>query len=136
MLYEVITTESAFIGNPKTARTTLNAIRTLGFTIALDDFGTGFSSLSYLKQLPIDIIKIDQSFIRDMTTDSEDKVLVESIIAMARALNKKTVAEGVETREHLEMLQELGCHSAQGYYFARPMPFREFVAWRKNYAAD
>jgi len=135
-LIQIELTESAFIGNPKTARTTLNAIRTLGFTIALDDFGTGFSSLSYLKQLPIDIIKIDQSFIRDMTTDSEDKVLVESIIAMARALNKKTVAEGVETREHLEMLQELGCHSAQGYYFARPMPFREFVAWRKNYAAD
>ncbi len=135
-MIQIELTESAFIGNPQTARTTLNAIRTLGFSIALDDFGTGFSSLSYLKQLPIDIIKIDQSFIRDMTTDSEDKVLVESIIAMAGALNKKTVAEGVETREHLEMLQELGCYGAQGYYFARPMPFREFIAWLKNYSAD
>lgn len=130
---EIELTESAFLHHPQEAGETLRRIRTLGVRIALDDFGTGFSSLSYLKNLPINVIKIDQSFVRDMLTDREDAVLVESIIALSRALGKQTVAEGVESAAHLERLRLMGCDSVQGYHIARPMPLVHFLEWMHAY---
>jgi EAL domain-containing protein (putative c-di-GMP-specific phosphodiesterase class I) len=89
--------------------------------LAIDDFGTGYSGLAYLKRLPIDTVKIDQSFVRDLTIDADDAAIVTAIVAMARSLAVDVVAEGVETEEQLEELKRLGCQRAQGYLLARPM---------------
>jgi diguanylate cyclase (GGDEF)-like protein/PAS domain S-box-containing protein len=104
----------------------LNAVRADGFRIYLDDFGTGYSSLSYLKRFPIDTLKIDKSFVRDMSNDSNDRALVEAVIAMAGSLKLKVVAEGVENRSQLELLRSMNCHYAQGYYFSRPIALEQF----------
>lgn len=109
---------------------TLNAIRRLGIGLSLDDFGTGFSSLSNLKRFPIDILKIDRSFIRDLETDSDDRALVEAILAMATSLGITVIAEGVETEGQCTLLGRLGCTRIQGFYLGRPMPdeqFREYL---------
>ena len=94
----------------------------MGVSIAIDDFGTGYSSLSYLKKFPIDRIKIAQDFVRELSTDPGDAAIVETIIAMARSLNLRMIAEGVETREQLSFLSERGCTDVQGYYFSQPIP--------------
>jgi diguanylate cyclase (GGDEF)-like protein/PAS domain S-box-containing protein len=101
----------------------------IGVSFALDDFGTGYSSLTYLKRLPVAQIKIDQSFVRDMLHDPDDLAIVESVLGLATAFRRQTIAEGVETREHGEMLLQLGCELAQGYGIARPMPASELPAW-------
>lgn len=101
----------------------------IGINFALDDFGTGYSSLTYLKQLPTDVLKIDQSFVRDMLEDSDDLAILKGIIELAKAFNRNVIAEGVETLEQSEMLLQLGCSWAQGYLIARPMPAIEFVNW-------
>jgi len=101
----------------------------MGVSFALDDFGTGYSSLTYLKRLPVAQIKIDQSFVRDMLHDPDDLAIVESVLGLATAFRRQTIAEGVETREHGEMLLKLGCELAQGYGIARPMPASELPAW-------
>ncbi len=101
----------------------------MGVSFALDDFGTGYSSLTYLKRLPVSQIKIDQSFVRDMLHDPDDLAIVESVLGLATAFRRQTIAEGVETREHGEMLLYLGCELAQGYGIARPMPASEVPAW-------
>ncbi|MCC4246650.1 EAL domain-containing protein [Stappia indica] len=109
---------------------TLNAIRRLGIGLSLDDFGTGFSSLSNLKRFPIDVLKIDRSFIRDLETDRDDRALVEAILAMASSLGITVVAEGVETEGQCTLLGRLGCTRIQGFYLGRPMPddrFREYL---------
>ena len=109
---------------------TLNAIRRLGIRLSLDDFGTGFSSLSNLKRFPIDVLKIDRSFIRDLETDRDDRALVEAIVAMASSLGITVVAEGVETEGQCALLDRLGCTRIQGFYLGRPMPddrFREYL---------
>ena len=93
--------------------------------IAIDDFGTGYSSLSYLKRWRVDTLKIDRSFVRDLVTDLSDLAIVSAIIAMARHLHIKVVAEGIEGYQQLEMLRQLGCSYAQGYLFARPAPALE-----------
>ncbi|RXT08692.1 EAL domain-containing protein [Ammoniphilus sp. CFH 90114] len=103
----------------------LNQLRSLGVRLSLDDFGTGFSSLSYLKRFPIDILKIDQSFIQDMLRDTQDAAIVRTIINVALNLNLIVTAEGVETSDHLEFLANEGCQEAQGYYFSRPLPAYE-----------
>jgi len=117
-------TEGAMMRDIEQHLGTLHALRRLGARIAVDDFGTGYSSLSYLKHLPIDALKIDRAFVRDMATDGNDAAIVTAIIGMAKSLGLRTVAEGVETLDQLERLRGLGCDSAQGFYFSKPMPVK------------
>ncbi len=112
----------------------LKHIQDAGCTIALDDFGTGYSSLSYLRRFSIDILKIDRSFIKDMTVVNEDKILVSAIISMAKALGIAVVAEGVEHKEEVDMLTELGCDFIQGYYFSKPLPPEAITNYLVNFS--
>ncbi len=105
----------------------------LGITVALDDFGTSYSSLTHLRSLPAEIIKIDQSFVRDMLEDSGDCAIVEGVIALANSFNRKVIAEGVETVQQGEMLILMGCNTAQGYCISRPMPAHDIPAWLDQY---
>ena len=100
-----------------------------GLRFALDDFGTGYSSLTYLKQLKVNSLKIDQSFVRDMLMDSEDLTIVQGVIGLAKAFGKTVIAEGVESREHGCKLLQLGCELAQGYGISRPMPPEKVPDW-------
>jgi diguanylate cyclase (GGDEF)-like protein len=122
---ELEITETALIYDVESAITTMMELMDLNVSISLDDFGTGYSSLSYLKRFPIDTLKIDKSFIAEVTTDPGSKVIVNTIILMAHSLGLKVIAEGVETEEQFAMLRERGCDQAQGYLFARPLPFQE-----------
>jgi EAL domain-containing protein (putative c-di-GMP-specific phosphodiesterase class I) len=97
--------------------------------VSLDEFGTGYSSLAYFRNLPVDILKIDQSFVRDMLQDKEDRSIVESVVRLATAFNRQVIAEGVETSEHATELLKLGCFLAQGYGIARPMPAASLPDW-------
>jgi len=118
-------TESQIMVNPEEAINILNKINELGIDLAIDDFGTGYSSLSYLKKLPISKLKIDQSFVRDLPDDEEDVAISRAVIALAKSLNLRIIAEGVETKEQKEFLVENGCSSIQGYFYAKPMPADE-----------
>jgi diguanylate cyclase (GGDEF)-like protein len=129
LLLGVEITEAAALREPERAKETLLALRDDGIEIALDDFGTGYSSLSMLKTLPIDILKIDRSFINGITTDRNDAAIVRTIVSFAQLLGRRTVAEGVETNEQAELLRVYGCHFAQGFLVARPMPVEEFRRW-------
>jgi diguanylate cyclase (GGDEF)-like protein len=124
---ELELTETALIQSSKTADSVLRDIKDLGVRIALDDFGTGYSSLSLLKRFPVDTLKIDSSFIHDMTTDPEDAAIVRAVIAMARSLRRNVVAEGIETHEQLRMLRVERCAQGQGYLFGRPATAAEFL---------
>jgi diguanylate cyclase (GGDEF)-like protein len=115
-------TESLLIRDIERASSVLREISENGITIAIDDFGTGYSSLSVLKSLPIDILKIDQSFVRDLGRDLGDSAIVAAIVNMARALTLHVVAEGVETQQQLSILRDLGCDEHQGYFYSRPLP--------------
>ncbi|WP_051241788.1 EAL domain-containing protein [Stappia stellulata] len=108
---------------------TLHAMKTLGVRLSLDDFGTGYSSLSNLKRFPIDTLKIDRTFVRDLETNSDDRALIEAIVVMAARLDIQVIAEGAETDGQCRLLQSLGCTDIQGYYIARPMPAEEFEAY-------
>lgn len=123
-LLELEITESALIGNSDAARALLNSLRDLSIRLSLDDFGTGYSSLSYLHQYPFDTIKIDRTFIQTLPQSDGRLEIVRAIIALARALGKNVVAEGLETPEQVELLTKLDCDFGQGYYFARPMDAR------------
>jgi diguanylate cyclase (GGDEF)-like protein/PAS domain S-box-containing protein len=116
--------------------TTMNACKKLGVLFALDDFGTGYSSLTYLKGLPAYLIKIDQSFVRDMLEDADDLAIVEGVVGLARAFQREVIAEGVETIAHGVALLRLGCELAQGYGIARPMPADDIPEWVTNWKAD
>jgi EAL domain-containing protein (putative c-di-GMP-specific phosphodiesterase class I) len=100
----------------------------LGIEFSLDDFGTGFSSLSYLKILPISQVKIDQSFVRDINTDVNDAAIVSAIVAICQSLNLEVVAEGVENQSQLQFLFDKGCYLYQGYLFGKPVPIEEFIS--------
>lgn len=121
-------TESLKLADNNDYLSILHDLREYGCQIAIDDFGTGYSSLNYLKRMPVDILKIDRTFVQDITTDEMDAAMVRAIIQMANAFGLKTVAEGVETLEQLEFLKTNGCESAQGFLFSRAVPFAEFVA--------
>jgi EAL domain-containing protein (putative c-di-GMP-specific phosphodiesterase class I) len=123
---EVEITESVVMQNAEAAVNTLRALKGKGLHIAVDDFGTGYSSLSYLKRFPIDVLKIDRSFIRDIATNPDDASITSAIIAMAHSLDLDTVAEGVETEQQLVFLRQQGCRVVQGYYFSKPVPAEEF----------
>jgi EAL domain-containing protein (putative c-di-GMP-specific phosphodiesterase class I) len=122
-------TESSMMRSGDERATDLTRLRELGVHLAIDDFGTGYSSLSYLHQLPVDEIKIDRSFINRLGVDPRDNHLVEAIIGLANAMDLVIVAEGVETKEHLEFLADRGCQLAQGYLFSPPLPSDAFNAY-------
>jgi len=124
-MLELELTESTAMRDPERVIKQIEPLREIGVTFAIDDFGTGHSSLSYLTRMPFDVFKIDQSFVRDMGKDEHARIVVETILAMARALKLKTVAEGVETTEQYKALCDLGATLAQGYLFGRPMPLDE-----------
>lgn len=121
--------ETAAIADMRQAVDTLHRCIALGVGFSLDDFGTGYSSLTYLRQLPVQTLKIDQSFVRDMLTDQEDLGIVQGVIQLAAAFHRRVIAEGVETMEHGAALRALGCHLAQGYGIARPMPAADLPGW-------
>ena len=123
---ELEITESVLMQDVKGNIASLQAIRDLGVTIAIDDFGTGFSSLSYLAKLPVDTLKIDRSFIINMTIGPQGLALVSTIISLAHALKLKVVAEGVETEEQQRLLRLLGCDEMQGFLFSKPVPRETF----------
>ncbi len=122
-------TESALIDDPENAAATLGRLKDMGLTIALDDFGTGYSSLSYLKRFPIDCLKIDRTFVRDIATDPDDAAIVTAIITMAQSLKLEVVAEGVETQQQVDFLRARGCLAAQGYFFSKPLPADLALEW-------
>ena len=124
---ELEITESAVMGNLEKAKAMFQTLYEMGIHLSLDDFGTGFSSLSYLRQLPISTLKIDKSFVDDIPQDADSSTMVTTIITMARHLKLITVAEGVEESAQLEFLRQNQCTQIQGYYFARPMPADTFV---------
>jgi len=128
-LLELEITESILMNDVEEAIQVMAVLRNHGISIAIDDFGTGYSSLNYLKRFPISTLKIDQSFIRDLTEGSEDAAIVRSIISLAESLDLEVVAEGVETVEQLRFLNQQQCHAAQGYHLAKPMPPEKFEAF-------
>ena len=121
-------TESILIADEQKTHQQLERLRDMGIDIAIDDFGTGYSSLSYLKKYPISRLKIDRSFVNDLAHDAEDRALVSGIISLASSLSLKVIAEGVETREQVELIREMGCHSIQGFYFDQPLEGPALVA--------
>ena len=123
---ELEITEGIMMGDTKSAMTFLSRMHSLGVQMSIDDFGTGFSSLSYLKNLPVNKLKIDQSFVRDIETDESDAAIVRSIISLGHRLDLKVIAEGVETLEQLDFLRIRGCDEVQGYYFSRPLAADDF----------
>lgn len=133
---EIELTESLLMQDVEGGIKILQALKDLGLHVSIDDFGTGFSSLSYLKRLPVDKLKIDQSFVKDLTTDSGDAAIVTSMITLAHNLDLTVVAEGVETEEQLEFLRAEDCDEAQGYLISKPMPCEEFADWVQTRETD
>jgi len=125
-------TESLLLDDIEDTIATMTALNRIGIKFSLDDFGTGYSSLQYLKRLPLDQLKIDQSFVRDIASDSSDKAIVRTIIVMAQSLNLNVIAEGVETKEQLTFLVNNSCYHFQGYLFGKPMPIDEFESLLKQ----
>ncbi len=125
-LLELELTESLVLDNVTDTIRKMHELKAIGLRFSMDDFGTGYSSLAYLKQLPLDQLKIDQSFVRDIVTDLNDAVIVQTIIGMAQNFHLNVIAEGVETKEQFEQLQRYGCPAFQGYLFSKPLPIEEF----------
>ena len=122
-------TETTVMASPGRAAEVMRRLRAIGVKISIDDFGTGHSSLAYLTTLPNDELKVDRSFIRAMSTDPNAETVVRAIVDLARSLRLDVVAEGVETTEDAEVLRQIGCVTAQGYLFSRPLPLGEMSAW-------
>jgi diguanylate cyclase (GGDEF)-like protein len=133
---ELELTESMMLREPEAAIATQRELADMGVHLAIDDFGTGFSSLNYLKRFPIHSLKIDQSFVRDVTTDAHGASIAKSVIALGHSMGLKVLAEGVETLEQLEFLRTHGCDQIQGYYASRPVPAREIEVWLKTGPID
>jgi diguanylate cyclase (GGDEF)-like protein/PAS domain S-box-containing protein len=133
---ELELTESLFMGDIAPAVELLHRMKALGVKLSIDDFGTGYSSFSYLSRFPIDVLKIDRSFVADITHDANDAAIVDSIIALAHNLRLSVIAEGVETAEQLDYLRRQGCDEMQGYYFSRPLPAHEFEQLLRNQSSQ
>jgi diguanylate cyclase (GGDEF)-like protein len=129
---ELEVTEGALMKNPELAADTLSTLRGMGVQVAIDDFGTGYSSLSYLRRFPLDALKIDQSFIRQITTIPDETVIVSAIISMGQSLNLRIIAEGVETEDQLDFLKAHKCDEAQGFYFSRPVPPQQIASFLES----
>jgi EAL domain-containing protein (putative c-di-GMP-specific phosphodiesterase class I) len=132
LIFEV--TESGVMLNPEVAMQVLQGLRACGISLSVDDFGTGYSSLTQLKRMPVQELKIDQSFIRDLDDDSEDSVIVRSTIEMSHSLGLKVVAEGVEYERSLHLLKRWQCDAVQGYLISRPLPAQAFATWMQQRA--
>ncbi len=130
-LLELELTESILIGDTETVLQTIRRLKMFGIALSIDDFGTGYSSLAYLKRFAVDKLKIDQSFVRGLVTDPGDEAIVRAIIGMARSLGLRTIAEGVEDEQVLDLLRDCHCDEAQGYHIARPMPVEDFTAYMR-----
>jgi EAL domain-containing protein (putative c-di-GMP-specific phosphodiesterase class I) len=128
-------TESLVLDNVSDSITKMHALKAIGIGLSVDDFGTGHSSLSYLKQLPLDQLKIDQSFVRDLVTDPNDAAIVQAIITMGQAFGLHVIAEGVETESQREYLDRHGCHAFQGYLFSKPVPIEQFSVSPREWLA-
>lgn len=128
-ILELEITEGVLMQNVEATMTALNRLKALGVRLAIDDFGTGYSSLSYLRRFPIDVLKIDQSFIRGLSCDSNDAALVDAIISLGRSLGLKVIAEGIETAGQLAYLKDRQCEEGQGYYFSQALPAAAFAQW-------
>jgi EAL domain-containing protein (putative c-di-GMP-specific phosphodiesterase class I) len=124
---ELEITESVLLQDNEATLTTLHQLRQLGVRISMDDFGTGYSSLSYLRSFPFDKIKIDQSFVRDLSGKEDSLAIIRAVAGLGRNLGMATTAEGVETREQLGYLRQEGCTEVQGYLFSRPLPARNII---------
>ncbi|MHB1074382.1 sensor domain-containing protein [Thiobacillus sp.] len=125
---ELELTESILMHDAESSASVLGALKAMGVQLAIDDFGTGYSSLSYLKRFPIDTLKIDQSFVRDIVTDADDATIVGAVIGMGRNLHQRVIAEGVETHEQLVFLQDRQCDEGQGFHFSRPVSAEDFAS--------
>ncbi len=130
---ELELTESVIMDDIQTSSIVLRSLKEMGVHVSMDDFGTGYSSLSMLKRLPLDTLKIDQSFVRDITTDADDAAIIDAIISLAHSLRLRVIAEGVETRGQLEFLRSRGCDEAQGYLYAHPMDAAAIECWLREY---
>jgi diguanylate cyclase len=119
-------TESMIMADTDNMLKKLKELKSLGTKLSIDDFGTGYSSLRYLNRFPLDSLKIDRSFVKELPESSDAAAIVNAILALAKALNLKTVAEGVETTQQMAFLQNTSCDSVQGYFFSKPMPVEEF----------
>jgi len=118
---ELELTETFLMQDTRSTALVLAELKKLGLRLALDDFGTGYSSLSYVRRFPIDTLKVDQSFVRDLSSDPNDASVVSAVINMGKSLQMRVVAEGVETAQQLAFLEAQGCHEAQGFHFGRPL---------------
>ena len=126
-------TESLLVTNVESVISKMLALKSHGISFSIDDFGTGYSSLSYLKRLPLDQLKIDQGFVKNILTDQNDAAIARMVIALAESLSLAVIAEGVETKAHLEFLASIGCHSYQGYLFSRPIALKDFEKFAQEY---
>ncbi len=129
---ELEITESMLMSDSAESVRALGQLHEMGVRLSMDDFGTGYSSLSYLKRFPIDTIKIDRSFVADLATDPDDVEIIKAIITIGHSLNRKVIAEGVETAEQLAILREHRCDEMQGYLFSRPLPAEEMTEFLKE----
>ncbi len=135
-LLELEVTETAIMVETQKSVLQIEKLRNIGVNVSIDDFGTGYSSLGQLKDLPANILKIDKSFISSLTTNEEDVSIVRAVINLGQSLNLKVIAEGVETREHSNILSDLGCHLMQGYLFSKPISPEEIAVMLKDKTAS
>lgn len=126
---ELEITEGALVTNPAIAIEKMNDLRNLGITFSIDDFGTGYSSMSYLKKFPVSTLKIDKSFVDDIVSDHQDRAIIEAIITLATSLEMKTIAEGTETKEQVDILNFIGCYAIQGYWHSRPLDYPALITY-------
>ncbi len=133
-LIELELTETAVLDNIEGLLDTMNNLKEKGFVISMDDFGTGYSSLNLLKELPVDILKLDRAFFTEKDESNNEKIVISNVIKMAKELKMKVISEGVETISQVEFLKQIGCDMVQGYLFSKPMPVKEFekIAFKKE----